>query len=66
MKLKAKIHPAQNQIRIMKTMSSGQFRMSLVDAKHAYNSGKVTDSNRAFKLLVANDFDVPKTIAMYK
>ena len=66
MRIRAKINLAQNQIRIMKQLSSGEFRVSLSDAKHAYKTNRIVESNKAFRLLAANDFDVQETITMYR
>lgn len=66
MEVNAKVAKNENQIRIMKKMSSGMFRISVADAKHLHKTGRITKSNKAFKRLVADDFDTAKTLAWYQ
>ena len=66
MEVKARIAKAMNQIIITKQMSSGSFRISTSDAKHLYNTGRITKSNTCFQRLVDNDFDVKATLAWYQ
>jgi len=66
MEVYAKIAKHENQIRIMKKMSSGSFRISATDAKHLHSTGRITKTNMAFQRLVENDFDVKATLAWYE
>lgn len=66
MELTAKISQDLKQLRIMKQMSTTAYRISLADAKYAWKTGKVKDSNKVFQRLVANEFDVKATLAWYQ
>jgi hypothetical protein len=64
--LNAKIQKSLTQIRIFKQLETGAILISRKNAKHAFESGKVTKYNKCFARLAENDFDVKATLAWYQ
>ena len=67
MEINAKVQKSLSQIRIFKRIEGGgSYLMSRKDAKHAFETGKVTKYNKCFARLAENDFDVKATLAWYQ
>jgi len=64
MQIEGKIQ--HNQLRLFKQLPSARYRISLADAKYAYDSGKVTKCNKVFKMLAAQGFNTRKTLDYYR
>ena len=66
MEVNARVAKGLNQIRIQKRGPHFTELMTITDARKAWEAGRITKCNKAFKRLVGNDFDVPKTLAWYQ
>ena len=66
MEVNARVSKELNQVRIQKRGRNFTELMTIKDAKAAWEGGRITSCNLAFRRLANLDFDTKKLLAFYK